>query len=101
MVLFSNSVLAKEQYGSASYYRDTRTASGERYNSRAFTAAHRTLKFGTKVRVINLKNKKSVTVRINDRGPFIKGRIIDLSLAAAKEIGMIKSGVVKVKIEIL
>jgi len=67
----------------------------------AYTAAHRKLPFGTLVRVTNLYNGKSVVVRINDRGPFKRKRIIDLSYAAAKKIGMIEAGVVKVRIEVL
>ncbi|MDJ0726946.1 MAG: septal ring lytic transglycosylase RlpA family protein [Prochloraceae cyanobacterium] len=96
---------AKEMRGMASWYgkkfQGRPTASGERYNTNALTAAHRTLKFGTKVKVTNLNNGRSVIVRINDRGPFTKGRIIDLSGAAANAIGMIKTGVAPVKIEIL
>lgn len=65
------------------------------------TAAHRTFPFGTKVRVTNLDNKKDVVVRVNDRGPFKEGRIIDLSLAAAKELDLIKMGTAKVKLEVL
>ncbi len=91
--------------GMASWYgpgfQGRRTASGERYNKYAFTAAHRSLKFGTKVKVTNLNNGRSVIVRINDRGPYSRGRIIDLSYAAANRIGMVKSGVAPVKIEIL
>jgi rare lipoprotein A len=91
--------------GLASYYgkkfHGRRTASGERFNMHAMTAAHRNFKFGTRVNVINLKNKRSVTVRINDRGPFARGRIIDLSYAAAKKIGMIGDGVVRVKITVV
>ena len=91
--------------GLASYYGATfhgrRTASGERFNMHAMTAAHRHFKFGTRVNVTNLKNKRSVTVRINDRGPFARGRIIDLSYAAAKKIGMIGDGVVRVKIKVV
>jgi rare lipoprotein A len=87
----------------ASYYNDDfhgrETASGETYNKSAFTCAHKHLPFGTKLVVTNLLNKKSVSVRVNDRGPFVKGRIIDLSYAAAKEIDMIASGVVRVKVE--
>lgn len=86
--------------GKASYYTTgTHTASGERYNKHGLTAAHRTFKFGTRVKVTNLSNGKSVIVRINDRGPFIKGRIIDLSLGAAKQIGLTHSGVARVKIQ--
>lgn len=88
--------------GKASYYWEPQpTASGERFNPDAMTAAHKSLPFGTKVRVINLKNGKSTIVRINDRGPFIRGRIIDLSKAAALEVSMIKSGVVPVRVEVL
>jgi rare lipoprotein A len=65
------------------------------------TAAHPTLKFGTKVKVTHLANRRSVTVRINDRGPFVKGRVIDLSQAAAEELQMIRSGLAEVKLEVL
>lgn len=77
------------------------TASGEIYNMYDLTAAHKKLPLGTYVRVTNLANRKSVIVKINDRGPFVKGRIIDLSYAAAKKIGMAEKGVQKVKIEIV
>lgn len=81
------------QCGRASWYAlHSKTASGERMNPSAMTAAHRSLPFGTKVRVTNKHNGKSVVVRINDRGPFIKGRVIDLSKGAAKQIGMISRG---------
>jgi rare lipoprotein A len=75
------------------------TASGERFNKNAMTAAHKTLPFGTRVRVTNLKNGKSVIVRINDRGPYAAGRVIDLSEAAAREIDMIDAGVAPVSLE--
>mgnify|MGYP001355727589 CR=1 FL=1 len=81
------------------YFHGRTTANGEKYNQWAMTAAHKTLPFGTKVRVTNVNNGNSVVVRINDRGPFIKGRIIDLSKAAANDIGM--SGVAPVKVTIL
>ena len=91
--------------GVASWYGDKfhgrKTASGERYNQRDLTAAHKTLPFGTKVRVKNTQNGKSVFVRINDRGPFTKGRIIDVSRGAAKKLGMIKSGTAKVNIKVV
>ena len=88
--------------GKASYYKSGKvTANGERFKPHGLTAAHRTLKFGTKVRVTNLRNGRKVIVRINDRGPFIRGRIIDLSLGAAKHIGMLKSGVARIKMEVL
>jgi len=93
------------QVGQASWYGEDfhgkKTANGETYNMYAMTAAHKTLPFESVVLVLNLKNKKSVRVRINDRGPFIKGRIIDLSYAAAKGIDMVGPGVVPVRIEVL
>lgn len=86
----------------ASYYSHGHTtANGERYNPDGKTAAHRTLPFGTKVKVTNPVNNKSVVVRINDRGPFIKSRSIDLSRGAAVALGIIGAGVAKVIIEIL
>ena len=89
--------------GKASYYarnfRGKKTASGESFNLRHFTAAHRSLPFGTSVKVINLDNGKNVVVRINDRGPHLKGRIIDVSPAAAKEIGLLGNGTANVRIE--
>lgn len=88
--------------GMASYYwQGTQTASGARFNPGAMTAAHRTLPFGTRVLVTNRNNGRSVTVTINDRGPFIKGRIIDLSRGAAGVIGMTGSGVAPVSISVL
>jgi rare lipoprotein A len=84
----------------ASYYwQGQMTASGARFNPNAMTAAHRSLPFGTKVRVTNKRNGKSVVVTINDRGPFIRGRIIDLSNAAAGVIGMRSAGVAPVVVE--
>ncbi|WP_298737221.1 septal ring lytic transglycosylase RlpA family protein [uncultured Chitinophaga sp.] len=89
--------------GKASYYADKfegrRTASGETFHQNAMTAAHRTLPFGTKVKVINLANGRSVKVRINDRGPFAQGRIIDLSKKAARKLGIISTGVAPVEIQ--
>ncbi len=88
--------------GIASWYgpgfHGRRTASGERYNMYAFTAAHKILPMGTKVLVINLENGRRTIVRINDRGPFVKGRIIDLSYAAARALGMHKKGTARVRI---
>lgn len=84
------------------YWQDQKTANGEQFNKHALTAAHKTLPFGTMLKVTRLKTGKSVVVRINDRGPFIKGRIVDLSLAAAGKIGLTrKIGVTKVKIEVV
>lgn len=94
-----------EQTGIASFYADSlqgnTTANGEKFNQSALTAAHRKLPFGTRVRVTNVANGKTVTVRINDRGPFVRGRVIDLSKAAFKQIGDTRSGLLKVKLEIL
>ena len=91
--------------GLASYYGDelagNRTASGERFDPAGFTAAHRTLAFGSKVRVTNLANGKSVVVRVNDRGPWGGGRVIDISHAAAKEIGMHRSGTARVSMTLV
>jgi rare lipoprotein A len=91
--------------GEASYYGNelagNRTASGERFNPRALTAAHRTLPLGSKIRVTNLSNGKSVVVRINDRGPFVKSRLIDVSYAAAQQINMIRSGKARVRLALI
>lgn len=92
-----STVPASAQCGGASWYAlHSQTASGERMDPTELTAAHRSLPFGTKLKVTNQKNGKSVVVRINDRGPFIKGRVIDLSKAAARELGFIQSGVAKI-----
>ncbi|MFC3783709.1 rare lipoprotein A [Sphingopyxis italica] len=91
--------------GMASYYGNelagNRTANGERFDPGELTAAHRTLPFGSKVRVTNMSNGDSVVVRINDRGPFSRGRVIDVSHAAAREIGMQRSGIARVKLALL
>ena len=91
--------------GKASYYADKyqgrQTANGERFNQNARTAAHKTLAFGTWVKVTNIRNGKSVVVRINDRGPFIKGRIIDLSKSAFSAIANQRLGVIKVVVEVI
>lgn len=90
------------QSGVASYYwQPQKVASGGWFNPNAMTAAHKTLPFGTKVRVTHMGNGRSVVVRINDRGPYIKGRVIDLSKAAAKKIKMTGQGVARVKIAVL
>jgi rare lipoprotein A len=94
--------LQRSGEGLASFYgNDLQTASGERFNPRAMTAAHRTLPFGTKVRVTNVRSGRAVTVRINDRGPFIPGRVIDLSQAAAEELGIVGRGIAKVKLDVV
>jgi rare lipoprotein A len=91
--------------GMASYYGSefagSRTANGERFDPGAMTAAHRSLAFHSRVAVTNLANGQEVVVRINDRGPWGKGRIIDISHAAAREIGMHRSGTARVKLELL
>jgi rare lipoprotein A len=96
---------AYTQKGLATYYgqefQGKKTASGEIFDMWAFTCAHKKLAFNTRVKVTNLKNKKTVIVRVNDRGPWVKGRIIDLSYAAAKQIDMISDGIVKVSIEVV
>ncbi|BAW95770.1 putative rare lipoprotein A [[Synechococcus] sp. NIES-970] len=95
----------RSMQGSASWYgpgfHGRRTASGEPFNQYAMTAAHKTLPFGTRVRVTNLRNNRSVVVRINDRGPFTPGRIIDLSRGSAEQIGLVSSGVANVRIDVL
>lgn len=90
---------ASAQSGIASVYSGERTANGEYARAGGLTAAHRTLPFGTMVRVTNHSNGRSVTVRINDRGPFVKGRIIDLTPAAARAIGM--DGLANVEVDVV
>jgi rare lipoprotein A len=90
--------------GEASYYgaelAGNRTASGERFNPAALTCAHRSLPLGTMVRVTNLANGRSVMVRVNDRGPFARSRILDMSLAAARDIDMVRAGKAQVRVEV-
>lgn len=99
-----NGSVSKVQHGVASYYANRfhgrKTASGVKYSRNAMTCAHRTLPFGTRIRVTNQSNGRSVILKVNDRGPFSKGRIVDVSLAAAKKLGMIKRGKVSVKLEV-
>nr|WP_294993014.1 septal ring lytic transglycosylase RlpA family protein [uncultured Sediminibacterium sp.] len=85
-------------YGAGDGYHGRKTANGEIFNKNKLTAAHKTIPFGTVVKVKNLSNGKTIKVRINDRGPFVKGRIIDLSEKAAKKIEMTKQGVVEVSL---
>ena len=93
---------AGSECGKASWYKmGHTTASGEKMNADALAGAHPTLPFGTKVRVQNLGNGKSVTIRINDRGPFVGGRVIDVTRAAAKRLGMIRAGVARVKVTVV
>ncbi|MFY7862222.1 MAG: septal ring lytic transglycosylase RlpA family protein [Chitinophagales bacterium] len=93
------------EYGKASYYGHPfigrKTASGEIFTESMFTCAHKSLPFGTKLKVTNLNNGKSIIVRVNDRGPFVKTRIVDLSIRGAKELGLLSSGVVNVSVEIV
>lgn len=95
----------KTQQGLASYYGNgvdgNKTANGERFNQASLTAAHRSLPFGTRLKVTNLKNHRAVIVRVNDRGPFVKGRVIDVSSKAAQHIGLVADGVAPVKLEVL
>lgn len=101
----SHSKVLEHRSGQASWYgayhQGKPTASGERFNQHKFTAAHRTLPFGTRVKVTNTLSNKSVTVRINDRGPYAKGRVIDLSRAAAQEINIVNRGVAPVRLQVL
>lgn len=102
--LTASLVMGKETGGASWYggkFQGRLTANGETFDTNTFTAAHRTLPFNTIVEVTNLGNNKSVLVRINDRGPFVKGRIIDLSRAAADKIGLVGKGVVQVVIKII
>ena len=98
-------IIANSFSGRASWYgpgfHGRRTANGEVFNQNALTAAHPSLTFGTKVKVTNLNNGRSVIVRINDRGPYAGGRVIDLSTAAARSLKMIRSGVARVKVTVL
>jgi rare lipoprotein A len=93
------------QTGRASWYGDAhhgrRTANGERFDMHALTAAHPTLPFGTRLRVVNLDNDREVEVRVNDRGPSIPGRIIDLSYAAARALGALAAGIISVRLTVV
>lgn len=100
LALLAAIATARSETGIASYYYHGKsTANGERFNPDGLTAAHRTLPFGTLVRVTSLSTQRSIVVRINDRGPFVRGRIIDLARGAARQIGMIGAGVIRVRIE--
>ncbi len=105
-LLFTTSLLAQdEEFGLASYYSDLfhgkPTASGELYDKTKFTAAHKTYAFGTMLKVTRLDNNKSVQVRITDRGPFISGRVVEVSRAAAESLGLIQDGSTRVKVEVV
>jgi len=89
-------------HGLASFYTEgTQTASGERFDTHELTAAHRTLPFGTRLRVTNVATGRSVTVRVNDRGPFVPGRDVDVSYSAAETLGMVGRGIAKVKLDVV
>jgi rare lipoprotein A len=98
-ISFSTSLMAAQQSGIASVYSGGRTANGERATASALTAAHRTLPFGTMVQVTNTRNGRSVVVRINDRGPFVRGRIIDVTPAGARALGF--SGLTRVALNVV
>ena len=94
--------LKPASHGVASFYTEgTETASGERYNPGELTAAHPTLPFGTKLRVTNTTTGRSVTVRVNDRGPYVAGRVVDVSYSAASALGMVGAGTAKVKLDVV
>ncbi|EJM58398.1 rare lipoprotein A [Pseudomonas sp. GM50] len=94
-----------DKTGVASYYgakhHGKRTASGERFNQHGLTAAHRQLPFGTRLKITNLNNDRSCVVRVNDRGPYSRGRLIDVSREAAEQLGMLRSGTAKVRVQAL
>ncbi len=93
---------AAQKYGVASFYTEgTETANGEKIDPLALTAAHRTLPFGTMLRVTNVETGRSVTVRVNDRGPFVQGRDVDLSYSAADTLGIVDQGVAKVRLDVI
>jgi rare lipoprotein A len=97
-------MIAKEgaSYGLASFYGEgSETASGEKFDPKGLTAAHPTLPFGTRLRVTNIANGRSVIVRVNDRGPFVAGRAVDVSSSAAERIGIVERGVAKVKLDVV
>jgi len=104
ITILTLSIFANSFVGKASWYgkdfQGKLTASGEKYNMYSYTAAHKTLPFGTVVTVTNLTNNRSIDVKINDRGPYADGRILDLSYLAAKQIGLINMGIAKVKVEV-
>jgi len=94
--------IATKNYGLASFYdEDTETANGEKFDPQAMTAAHPSLPFGTKLRVTNVATGHSVTVRVNDRGPHVQGRVVDLSRSAAETLGIVEQGVAQVRLEVV
>jgi rare lipoprotein A len=105
MPFATTDALALNQQGIASYYgqkfHGRKTASGERFNNNAMTAAHRSAPFGSQIRVTNLANGRSVVVRVNDRGPWVRGRIVDVSGVAARQLGMTGRGLTRVRVSSL
>lgn len=103
--LFAQTKKTSVEYGKCGYYADNlhgrKTSSGEKYDKNLLTCAHKTLPFGTKIKVTRLDNKKSVVVRVNDRGPYLDGYVTDISRKAAESIGLIRDGVTRVKIEVV
>lgn len=87
--------------GVASFYSDTETASGEKFDKNELTAAHPTLPFGTRLRVTDVSSGRFVTVRVNDRGPFVRGRVVDISPSAAEALGMVDKGVANVRLDVV
>jgi rare lipoprotein A len=87
--------------GVASFYSDTETASGERFDKNELTAAHPSLPFGTRLRVTDVSSGRFVTVRVNDRGPFVRGRVVDISPSAAEALGMVDKGVANVRLDVV
>ncbi|WP_448045114.1 septal ring lytic transglycosylase RlpA family protein [Bradyrhizobium liaoningense] len=88
-------------HGVASFYSDTATASGEKFDKNELTAAHPTLPFGTKLRVTDTTSGRFVTVRVNDRGPYIRGRVVDITPSAAEALGMVDKGITNVRLEVV
>ncbi|MBR0986675.1 septal ring lytic transglycosylase RlpA family protein [Bradyrhizobium liaoningense] len=88
-------------HGVASFYSDTETASGEKFDKNDLTAAHPTLPFGTKLRVTDVSSGRFVTVRVNDRGPYIRGRVVDVSPSAAEALGMVDRGITNVRLDVV
>lgn len=88
-------------HGVASFYSDTETASGERFDKNELTAAHPTLPFGTRLRVTDVSSGRFVTVRVNDRGPFVRGRVVDISPSAAEALGMVDKGITNVRLDVV
>jgi rare lipoprotein A len=101
----ANSGIGHVQKGIASFYHDSlhgrKTASGQVYNKHRLSAAHKTLPLGTRIQVTDAKTGRSIVVRVNDRGPFVKGRIVDLSKEAAKELGIVDRGIARVDLKVL